>query len=201
MSRAAIDKFPGGGPRHRRQGQCRHAGSAIDDLSADLYWRSPLADRACAGDRSRRHRPVRQAWHHRLDAAATRPATAKWPKSRLGPTRLAGPMPGNRSQASGAKLAFGSDVPVELSDPWAGWAAAISRVRARWSSRSAAGSRRNGSAANKRFAAYTANGAYAGFAEGRFGRLVPGPERADFLLVDRDPLLGDTCRTGAPPKC
>ena len=30
--------------------------------------------------------------------------------------------------------------------------------------------------------------AYAGFAEGRFGRLIPG-ERADFLLVDRDPLM------------
>ena len=38
------------------------------------------------------------------------------------------------------------------------------------------------------FAAYTVNGAYAGFAEGRFGRLVVG-ERADFILVDRDPLL------------
>ena len=37
-------------------------------------------------------------------------------------------------------------------------------------------------------AAYTMNGAYAGFAEGRFGRLVRG-ERADFLLVDQDPLL------------
>ena len=40
-------------------------------------------------------------------------------------------------------------------------------------------------------AAYTVNGAYAGFAEGRFGRLVRG-ERADFLLVDRDPLLASS---------
>ena len=37
-------------------------------------------------------------------------------------------------------------------------------------------------------AGYTSGAAYAGFAEGRFGRLVPG-ERADFLLVDRDPLM------------
>lgn len=36
-------------------------------------------------------------------------------------------------------------------------------------------------------AALGANGAYAIHAEGRFGRLVPG-ERADFILVDRDPL-------------
>ncbi|MBS3927430.1 MAG: amidohydrolase family protein, partial [Sphingomonadales bacterium] len=37
-------------------------------------------------------------------------------------------------------------------------------------------------------AGYTVNAAYAGFAEGRFGRLVVG-ERADFLFVDRDPML------------
>jgi len=37
-------------------------------------------------------------------------------------------------------------------------------------------------------AGFTANGAYAGFADGRFGRLIAG-ERADFILVDRDPML------------
>jgi len=36
-------------------------------------------------------------------------------------------------------------------------------------------------------AAYTAGAAYAGFADGRFGELKPG-QRADFVLVDRDPL-------------
>ena len=36
-------------------------------------------------------------------------------------------------------------------------------------------------------AAYTAGAAFAGFAEGRFGRLAPG-ERADFLVLDADPL-------------
>ncbi|HBQ93404.1 MAG TPA: metal-dependent hydrolase, partial [Erythrobacter sp.] len=35
---------------------------------------------------------------------------------------------------------------------------------------------------------FTSAAAYAGFAEGRFGRLLPG-ERADFVLIDRDPLL------------
>jgi predicted amidohydrolase YtcJ len=38
------------------------------------------------------------------------------------------------------------------------------------------------------FAAFTSGAPRAGFAEKRFGRLVPG-ERADFVLVDRDPLL------------
>jgi len=37
-------------------------------------------------------------------------------------------------------------------------------------------------------AAYTAGGAYAGFGEGRFGSLAVG-ERADFLVLDGDPLL------------
>jgi predicted amidohydrolase YtcJ len=36
--------------------------------------------------------------------------------------------------------------------------------------------------------AFTADAAYAGFAEGRFGRLYPG-ERADFILIDTDPFL------------
>lgn len=36
-------------------------------------------------------------------------------------------------------------------------------------------------------ASLTANGAFAAYAEGRFGRLIAG-ERADFILVDRDPL-------------
>ena len=36
--------------------------------------------------------------------------------------------------------------------------------------------------------AFTADAAYAGFAEGKYGRLLPG-ERADFLFVDRDPFL------------
>ncbi len=32
---------------------------------------------------------------------------------------------------------------------------------------------------------FTADAAFAGFAEGRFGRLVEG-ERADFVVIDRD---------------
>ena len=36
-------------------------------------------------------------------------------------------------------------------------------------------------------AGYTADAAYAGFAEKRFGRLAPG-ERADFIFVDTDPM-------------
>ncbi|AZI38300.1 putative hydrolase [Caenibius tardaugens NBRC 16725] len=37
-------------------------------------------------------------------------------------------------------------------------------------------------------AAFTANGAYAGFGDGRFGKLIKG-QRADFVMLDRDPML------------
>lgn len=108
-------------------------------------------------------------------------------EARLGPNRLTGAYAWSSLAASGARLAFGSDVPVELADPWAGLAAAISRT-------GPDGQPFGGWQPQERvsrelaLAAYTAGGAYAGFAEGRFGRLQRG-ERADFLLIDRDPLL------------
>lgn len=108
-------------------------------------------------------------------------------EARLGPNRLRGAYAWASLAASGAKLAFGSDVPVEISDPWAGFAAAISRT-------GPDGQPFGGWQPQERVSrelaltAYTANGAWASFAEGRFGRLQRG-ERADFLLIDRDPML------------
>lgn len=108
-------------------------------------------------------------------------------EARLGPTRLAGAYAWRSIAARGAKLAFGSDAPVELPDPFAGMAAAVTRTDAKgepfggWLPQEAV-------TREQALAAYTADAAYAGFAEKRFGRLAPG-ERADFLLLDRDPLL------------
>lgn len=108
-------------------------------------------------------------------------------EARLGPDRLAGAYPWRSVMAAGSKLAFGSDAPVEPADPWAGMAAAISRT-------DAAGEPFGGwfpqqtVSREAALAGFTADAAYAGFADGRFGRLVPG-ERADFLLIDRDPLF------------
>jgi predicted amidohydrolase YtcJ len=106
---------------------------------------------------------------------------------RLGPVRLTGAYAWKSIQASGARLAFGSDVPVEAADPFAGWAAAISRTGPDGQPLGGWQPQERVSRAEA-FAAYTSGGAYAGFAEGRFGRLVAG-ERADFLFVDRDPFL------------
>jgi len=49
-------------------------------------------------------------------------------EARLGPNRLEGAYAWRSIAAAGAKLAFGSDAPVERPDPWAGIAVAISRT-------------------------------------------------------------------------
>ena len=108
-------------------------------------------------------------------------------EARLGADRLAGAYAWKSILKVGGRLAFGSDAPVEPADPWTGMAAAISRTGADgqpfggWFPQEAV-------TREQAFAGFTSDAAYAGFAEGRFGRLVPG-ERADFLFVDRDPLL------------
>ena len=108
-------------------------------------------------------------------------------EERLGPARLAGAYAWKSLAAGGARLAFGSDAPVELPDPFAGMAAALTRE-------DAAGQPFGGWQPQERIdraaslAAYTSGAAWAGFAERKFGRLAPGL-RADFVLIDVDPLL------------
>jgi hypothetical protein len=107
-------------------------------------------------------------------------------EARLGPERLAGAYAWASAKAHGAVLAFGSDSPVELPDPWTGFAAAISRIDA--SGQPAGGWQPQERVGRETaLAGYTADAAYAGFAEKRFGRLTPGL-RADFIFVDTDPM-------------
>ncbi|MEO0590719.1 MAG: amidohydrolase family protein [Pseudomonadota bacterium] len=108
-------------------------------------------------------------------------------EARLGEDRLGGAYAWRSILTVGGRLAFGSDTPVEPADPFAGLAVAISRSDENgqpfggWRAQEVV-------SRTEALKAYTADAAYAGFAEGRYGRLVPG-ERADFLLVDRDPFL------------
>ncbi len=107
-------------------------------------------------------------------------------EARLGPDRLAGAYAWASLKRQGAVLAFGSDSPVERPDPWAGLAAALTR-------QGADGAPTGGWQPQERvdrttaLAGYTSAAAWAGFAEARFGRIAPGL-RADFILVDTDPL-------------
>ena len=159
---------------------------AIDELSADYggdrRWRIEHAQIVDPADipRFAQHgviasmQPVHQT-SDRLMAEA-----------RLGPDRLAGAYAWRAIKDAGAPLAFGSDAPVEAPAPLTGLAVAISREDAQ-------GQPAGGWQPQQRvtieeaLAAYTAGAAWAGFAEGRFGRLAPG-ERADFLVLDADPL-------------
>lgn len=116
-------------------------------------------------------------------------------EARLGPSRLAGAYAWKSIAATGAKLAFGSDTPVEPAKPFVGLAVAISR-------QGADGQPFNGwqpqEALSREAAlnAYTTGAAYAMFAEDRLGRIAKG-YRADFLFVDADPMLAtpDKLRT------
>ena len=163
--------------------------SAIEELSADFTgdrrWRIEHAQVIDPADIARfgRHgviasmQPVHQT-SDRLMAEA-----------RLGPGRLAGAYAWRSVRATGAPLAFGSDAPVEAPDPFAGLAAAISGEDAErqppggWHPEETV-------SIEQALAAYTAGAAYAGFAEGQFGRLAVG-EQADFVVLDADPLEAD----------
>lgn len=106
-------------------------------------------------------------------------------EARLGPNRLAGAYAWQSVLKSGARLAFGTDFPVESPNPFPGLAAANSRQDMN-------GQPTGGWLPEERLsfeqalAAYTRGAAYAGFAEDRIGALERG-KWADFIFVDRDP--------------
>ena len=85
---------------------------------------------------------------------------------------------------TGARLAFGTDFPVESPNPFPGIAAAVSR-------QDIEGQPPGGWFPAERLsfeqalAAYTRGSAYAGFAEDKIGALDPG-KWADFVVIDRD---------------
>ena len=115
-------------------------------------------------------------------------------EKRLGPNRLAGAYAWQTVLKTGAKLAFGSDFPVESPNPFPGLSAAISR-------QDMSGQPPGGWIPGERVTfpqalnAFTRDAAYAGFAEQKFGALEPG-KWADFIIVDRDPTKVDAQSLG-----
>ncbi len=108
-------------------------------------------------------------------------------EARLGPQRLDGAYAWKSLLDSGAHLAFGTDVPVESSNPFAGLAAAMTREDA--SGQPFGGWRPEERISREQaWRAYTNGAAYAAFAEDRLGSLEVG-KRADFVIIDQDIML------------
>ena len=109
-----------------------------------------------------------------------------WAEDRLGPQRIVGAYAWRQLRDSGARLALGSDFPVESVDPRLGLYAAATRT-------DAAGQPPGGWHPEELLSNYealrgfTLDAAYAGFAEAEVGSLAVG-KRADFVLLAQDPL-------------
>ena len=110
-------------------------------------------------------------------------------EKRLDPPRLEGSYAWQTIIRSGARIAFGSDFPVESPNPFPGLSAAISRQDPQgqppggWRPQERVDFR-------QALGGFTRDAAYAGFAEDRIGSLEPG-KWGDFIIVDRDPTKVD----------
>ena len=109
-----------------------------------------------------------------------------WAQDRVGPERIVGAYAWRQLRDSGARLALGSDFPVERVDPRLGLSAAVTRA-------DGDGKPVGGWFPGEKLTAwealrgFTLDAAYAGFAETEVGSLQAG-KRADFVVLAEDPL-------------
>jgi hypothetical protein len=120
-----------------------------------------------------------------------------WAGERLGPSRIAGAYAWRRLKNSGARLAGGSDAPVESENPLAGFYAAVTRKDP--SGRPPEGWR-PGERLSRReaLALFTSDAAFAAFEEKSRGRIAPG-YNADLTIFSRDPMIVDEAEIPAIP--
>ena len=108
----------------------------------------------------------------------------RWAEQRLGPERSKGAYAWNTLEKSGARLAFGTDYPVEPINPLRGLYACVTRETAE-------GGPAGGWEPQEKISledcirGYTSGSAYAEFEEGKKGELKVG-EYADFLILSAD---------------
>jgi predicted amidohydrolase YtcJ len=109
-----------------------------------------------------------------------------WAEMRLGPERIAGAYAWRRLVNAGARLAGGSDFPVESENPLLGFYAAVTRQDL---SGKPAGGWRPQEVLTRReaLALFTTGAAYAAFEEGRRGRIAAGFE-GDLTVLSKDPM-------------
>ncbi|HSS44698.1 MAG TPA: amidohydrolase [Thermoanaerobaculia bacterium] len=109
-----------------------------------------------------------------------------WAQARLGPARVQGAYAWRRLKAAGARLAGGSDFPVESENPLLGFYAAVTRQDLE--GRPSGGWRPEERLTRREaLALFTSDAAYAVFEEARRGRIAPGFE-ADVTVFAADPM-------------
>jgi predicted amidohydrolase YtcJ len=108
----------------------------------------------------------------------------RWAESRVGPDRIKGAYAWATLEKSGARLAFGTDYPVEIVSPFRGLYACVTRQlpdgtpAAGWQPQEKI-------SIDDCIGAYTSGAAYAEFEEGKKGELKTG-EYADFIILSND---------------
>jgi predicted amidohydrolase YtcJ len=108
----------------------------------------------------------------------------RWAESRVGPERIKGAYAWATLEKGGARLAFGTDYPIEVVSPFRGLYACVTRQLPD-------GTPAGGWQPQEKISledcirAYTTGSAYAEFEEGKKGELKAG-EYADFLILSKD---------------
>jgi len=111
----------------------------------------------------------------------------RWVEARVGPERARGAYAWASLLRSGARIAVGSDFPVESHNPFLGFYAAVTRQDGH-------GQPAGGWLPAERMTreetlrAFTLDAAYAAFEEGEKGSLAAG-KMADFIVIDRDVMV------------
>jgi predicted amidohydrolase YtcJ len=105
-------------------------------------------------------------------------------EDRLGPVRIQGAYAWRKLLETGARIANGSDFPVEHPNPFYGLHASVTRQDQQNEPPGGWYSEENMSLVEA-LASFTIDAAYAGHQEGELGSLEPG-KKADFIILDRD---------------
>ena len=175
----AIHAIGDRGNHEALQAYARALGDAVD---GDHRWRIEHAQVLAPQDLARLAKMGVIAAMQPTHATSDMP----WAEQRLGPERIVGAYAWRQLRDSGARLALGSDFPVESVDPRLGLYAAVTRTDAE-------GKPAGGWMPQEKLTAFealrgfTLDAAYAGFAETEVGSLAPG-KRADFVVLAEDPL-------------
>jgi predicted amidohydrolase YtcJ len=120
-----------------------------------------------------------------------------WAQMRVGAARIEGAYAWRKLKSAGARLAGGSDFPVESENPLLGFYAAVTR-------QDLTGNPAGGWRPQERLtraealALFTSNAAYAAFEEDRRGRVAPGFE-ADLTVFAEDPMASAPNRIASIP--